>query len=577
MLSPELPSLAALRVGPQPPAAPPVPPAPSVTPTAAPGVAAPDVPIDEAVLLKWVKAGYIRLFFYQVTDDLARCALRFIIPWAANAGRAGAPTYTQEELDTLAPRQVMPWPSGPDWGAVRTMIKQPPLSFGSFSRPDDVGKRLLGDERARQSWYATLPVAAPRTPGTLWYKLSEAEKEWNSTYGPAARAEAARLAREAAEQRRAMAEQRRAEAAAAEEARKRRREESERQAAEQRAAQQRRDAQRAADAERARRLRADAQAASDADRDWYRRTFGVDLDVAVADAAAAMEATAVERELNPNLHRDPVESRARHVPLQHLEMARVKQLIEGTLDAMMARIVQEYDNRGLDSVRDALHTQIICKTNLEIIEGVAVRLSARTTPSAALAAIKARNNHPRAAIVWSMLFASQSVERDVVQAALESAGYAEQGGDSQIQIRNDNTLHAALDALWENLSDVRKAGVRNAPAAQGAAPQLVVVARPAPTRRREARSDEDEEDEDEEDEDEEDEDEEMGEEEDEASASGSDEESASSSGESESESESGSDEESATSSGDSDTESEEGELSPRTPPRTRQRTLANSA
>ena len=63
------------------------------------------MPIDEAVLLKWVKAGYIRLFFYQVTDTLARCALRFIIPWAADTSRPNAPTYTQEELDGLAPRR----------------------------------------------------------------------------------------------------------------------------------------------------------------------------------------------------------------------------------------------------------------------------------------------------------------------------------------------------------------------------------------------------------------------------------------------------------------------------------------
>jgi len=561
MLVPELPSLAALRVGGPTPVVPPVAPAPSVAPTGAPGAA--PVPIDEALLLKWVKAGYIRLFFYQVTDDLARCALQFIIPWAANTGRPGAPTYTQEELETLAPRGVMSWPSSKDWAAVRAMIKQPPLGFGSFSKPDEQGKRLLGDERARQSWYATLPVAAPRTAGTLWYKLSEAEKEWNNTYGPAARAEAARLAAQMAEQRRLVQEQRRADAAAAEEARKRRREESERQQAEQRAAQQRRDAQRAADAERGRRLRADAQAASDADRDWYKRTFGVDLDVAVADAHAAMEATAVERELNPNLHRDPVESNARHVPLQHVEMARVKELILNTLDDMMARIVKEYDDRDLDSVHDATHTQIICTTRLEIVEGVVVRLSARTTPSAALAAIKARNNHPRAAIVWSLLFAPHSVERDVVQAALENAGYAEQGGDSQIQIRNDNTLHAALDALWENLSDVRKAGVRNAPAAQGAAPQLVVVARPAPARR-EARGDDEEEEEDEGEE----------ESEEEASASGSDDD------DEEGEvSASGSDEESATSSDSDDdySEDDEDEASPRPPPRTRQRLLANSA
>ena len=443
------------------------------------------------------------------------------------------------------------------------MIKQPPLSFGSFSKPDEQGKRLLGDVRARQSWYATLPVAAPRTPGTLWYKLSEAEKVWNNKYGPAARAEAARMAAQMAEQRRAMEEEQRAALAAAEEARKRRREESERRREEI----ARWDEQRAADAERARRLRADAQAASDADRDWYRRTFGVDLDVAVADARAAMGTTTVERELNPNLHRDPAESNARHVPLQHLQMARVKELIQGTLEAMMARIVKEYGDLDLDSVHDATHTQIICTTRLEIIEGVVVRLSARTTPSAASAALKARNNHPRAAITWSMLFAPHSVERGVAQTALENAGYAEQGGDSQIQIRNDNTLHAALDALWESLDEVRKAGVRNAPAAQGVVPPLVVVARPAPARR-EARGDDEAEEEDEEDE-------EMGEEEseEEASASGSDDD------DEEGEvSASGSDEESATSSdSDDDYSDDDDEASPRPPPRTRQRLFANSA
>ena len=372
------------------------------------------------------------------------------------------------------------------------------------------------------------------------------------------------MAAQMAEQQRAMAEEQRAALAAVEEARKRRREESERWRREEIA---RWDEQRAADAERARRLRADAEAASDADRDWYQRTFGVDLDVAVADARAAMGTTTVERELNPNLHRDPVESNARHVPLQHLQMARVKELIQGTLEAMMARIVSEYGNRQLDPVQGATHTQIICTTKLEIIEGVVVRLSARTTPSAALAALKARNNHPRAAITWSMLFAPHSVERDVAQAALENAGYAEQGGDSQIQIRNDNTLHASLDALWESLDEVRRAGVRNAaPAAQGAVPQLVVRARPAPVRREVASEDEEDE-EDEEDDEEEDE-------EDEASASGSDDDD-----DEEGEvSASGSDEESATSSdSDDDYSDDDDEASPRPPPRTRQRLLANSA
>jgi len=561
MLVPELPSLAALRVGGPTPVVPPAP-APSVAPTGAPGAA--PVPIDEALLLKWVGAGYIRLFFYQVTETDVRCALQFIIPWAANTGRAGAPTYTQEELETLAPRGVMSWPSSKDWAAVRAMIKQPPLSFGNFSKPDEQGKRLLGDERARQSWYATVPTDELKSRRTLWFRLSEAEREWNSTYGPAARAEERRRFRELCDAPPPRKLDYPCFQHPEEEARKRRREESERQ----QAAQRRRDAQRAADAERGRRLRAEAQAASDADRDWYRRTFGVDLDVAVADARAAMETTTVERELNPNLHRDPVESNARHVPLQHLEMARVKELILGTLEAIMARIVSEYGNRQLDQVHDATHTQIICTTKLEIIEGVVVRLSARTTPSAALAAIKARNNHPRAAIVWSLLFAPQSVERDVVQAALENAGYAEQGGDSQIQIRNDNTLHAALDALWESLSDVRKAGVRNAaPAAQGVVPQLVVVARPAPVRREAARSDEDEE---------EAESEES--EEDEASSSGSDDDDDDEEGEV---SASGSDEESASSS-DSDEDYDDDDdddemLSPRPPPRTRQRLLANSA
>ena len=559
MLVAKLPSLAALRVGGPTPVVPAAP-APSVAPTGAPGAGAAPVPIDEALLLQWVKAGYIRLFFYQVSDTLARCALQFIIPWAANTGRAGAPTYTQEELDGLAPRGVMSWPSSKDWAAVRAMIKQPPLGFGSFSKPDEQGKRLLGDERARQSWYATLPVAAPRTAGTLWYKLSEAEQEWNNTYGPAARAEAVRLAREAAEQRRAM-----------EEERKRRREESEQQAAEQQRAMEEARRQRAADAARGRRLREDAQAASDADRDWYKRTFGVDLDVAVADARAEMEAMAVERELNPNLHRDPVESNARHVPLQHVEMARVKELILGTLDDMEARIVKEYDDRALDPVHDATHTQIICTTKLEIVEGVVVRLSARTTPSAALNAIKARNTiAARAAIVWSLLFKSHSVERAVVQAALENAGYKEQGGDSQIQIRNDNTLNAALDALWELLSEVRKAGVRNASAAQGGAPRLVVVAQPAPVRREPRGDKEEEEDEEEEGE------EESESESEEASASGSDDD--------DDEVEaltSSSDEESATSSDSdddySDANDDDEALSPRPPPRTRQRLLANSA
>ena len=199
---------------------------------------------------------------------------------------------------------------------------------------------------------------------------------------------------------------------------------------------------------------------SDADRDWYQRTFGVDLQTARANALAEMTMTAYDRTLNERLSRLHAPSEARRVQLRNWQMARVGNHIITTLDLLADQIVKAYEDLDppQDPVKDATHKQFVVSTDLEIVAGITVALRASTTASAAEKAIAANKTDSYAAITWTMLFGLDTPERRVVnQALVELGGYKEPVLGGQVQIRNSNTLNIALDALWEAM-DVTEQG-----------------------------------------------------------------------------------------------------------------------
>ena len=228
---------------------------------------------------------------------------------------------------------------------------------------------------------------------------------------------------------------------------------------------------------------------SDEDRQWYRRTFGVDLQTARLKALAEMTMTAYDRTLNERLSRMHAPTEARRVQLRNWQMARVANHIITTLDLLAEQIVKAYEDLDppLDPVQDATHKQFVASADLEIVAGITVTLRASTTASAAEKAIAAKKTDSYAAITWTMLFGLDTPERRVVNKALvELGGYKEPTLGGQVQIRNSNTLNIALDALWEAM-DITEQGevvrhqIRAPPARDrlGAAREL-----PPPRRRR---------------------------------------------------------------------------------------------
>ena len=205
----------------------------------------------------------------------------------------------------------------------------------------------------------------------------------------------------------------------------------------------------------------------DAQRTAYEEQFGIDPEQARrdADAAAAARTREQERALMEKLARPPVHSVARHVPLKHGAMRKVRDHIMGTVNAMLQRIVQTYEAQELnptDAARDGLIVTV--DAPLEIIEGLTVSLRATTTISAAKNVPTSRAREKDAAITWRVLFPKRSEARRVVNRALEEdARYAGATGNGQVQVRSENTLNVALNALWESLDDVRRDGVANAP------------------------------------------------------------------------------------------------------------------
>jgi|SaaInlV_125m_DNA_1040241.scaffolds.fasta_scaffold00328_12 hypothetical protein len=382
----------------------------------------------EAELQRWLRTGWAQLRVVPAAsaDSPSVVELTFHLGFL-NVG-----------MDGVNPNQLRE--PGWNWAPMRLAIVQPPYSF------------TLN--------YETKVWSAARLPGydQVWEPLVRASEVWHNARAGVA-AEAVRRREEAAQRQR-------------EETDRRQREDRERLVNERREQQQQQDRDRGA------RLRNAPNDATAADRAWYRATFGVDLDKSAAAAAAAMELEAHERLLNEKLSRPLEHSRARSVELKYPAMAKVRDHITGTLDVMFERIVASYRHEGQDPVADATHLQFKIKTKLEIIENVWVTLRASTTPSAAKKAMGAgRASEERAAINWTLLFARRSEARRVVNAALEQeAQYAEHQGGGQVQVRSDNTLNVALNALWESLGAVRQDAVRQAGVRQPPpAAQLAVV------------------------------------------------------------------------------------------------------
>jgi len=119
--------------------------------------------------------------------------------------------------------------------------------------------------------------------------------------------------------------------------------------------------------------------------------------------------------------------------------------------------VRAYAARGWDPLTYARKGyKFMSTTELEIIEDLRVELRATTTPSRAK-----RAHDAEAAITWSLNF-PEGTARDAINRALkEEARYVAEG-NAQVQVRSNNTLVVALNALWESLDAARKDAVRRA-------------------------------------------------------------------------------------------------------------------
>ena len=306
----------------------------------------------------------------------------------------------------------------PEFDHIKQLIQQPPLGFRMGN--DRVWRRPFShwsdEDRDLQRWLKT-----------------EADA-WGFSFGPDGARTKEREANEAGE-RRAM--QMRMQNAVAN------------QAVEQRMARER-------DERAARLLNGPAEPSAD-DKAWYRATFHVDLDAARAEARAKQRLQGERKELNERLARPPVRSEARGVPLKYPQMEPMRAFILKTLEELKDRIVSAYAARGWDPLTYARKGyKFMSTTQLEIIEDLRVELRATTTPSRAKHARDAE-----AAITWSLNF-PEGTARDAINRALkEEARYVAEG-NAQVQVRSNNTLVVALNALWESLDAARKDAVRRA-------------------------------------------------------------------------------------------------------------------
>ena len=311
----------------------------------------------------------------------------------------------------------------PQFDHIKQLIQQPPLGF------------RMGDDRV---WRRPFNHWSDEDRDLQRWLKTEADA-WGRSFGP----NGVRPQEREAAERRAM--QMRMQNAVAN------------QAAEQRAARERDERAARERDERATRLVNGPADPSADDKAWYMATFHVDLDAARAEARAKLRLQEERKELNERLARPPVRSEARGLPLKYPQMEPMRAFILKTLEELKDRIVRAYAARGWDLLRYARKGyKFMSTTELEIIEDLRVELRATTTPSRAK-----RAHDAEAAITWSLNF-PEGTARDAINRALkEEARYVAEG-NAQVQVRSNNTLVVALNALWESLDAARRDAVRRA-------------------------------------------------------------------------------------------------------------------
>ena len=220
-------------------------------------------------------------------------------------------------------------------------------------------------------------------------------------------------------------------------------------------------------------------AVSEEDKQWYKETFAEAIEDGLSKAVLSLQ----EDYLKTRLSRLPASSDAKKVRLKYWQMAKIANVVLDFVADMTDEVLEAFERAGLDPVYDADKKTVKLKATLDLpVQTQTVEIYVRTTVSAALAAQERRSDNKRAAISWSMRF-QQGIDRDAVNQSLAKAGYTEQDGNGQIQIRGPNTLNAACNGLWEySMTEETKEGAHlwnlNRPDVRGAAVLSTAVARP---------------------------------------------------------------------------------------------------
>ena len=175
---------------------------------------------------------------------------------------------------------------------------------------------------------------------------------------------------------------------------------------------------------------------------------------AVQSASEGAQVQGLETSLNPNLARKPAKSKARTVILQYSEMEILKHAVFMMVNKLSDIVVQTFEKGDKE---DAESYKVDVEAWLRVpLPSKHLRFLVRTIPSRAqknpLRYSDSVAAHIKKSIVWNVSFQDGSKEREYANNALvEEARYVKQTEGSEVTIRSENTLNAALNGVWEGL------------------------------------------------------------------------------------------------------------------------------
>ena len=195
----------------------------------------------------------------------------------------------------------------------------------------------------------------------------------------------------------------------------------------------------------------------DDDATWWSDTFHESIQVAI-DRIKIKHEEARYQEL---LARLPVSSDARKVKLEYDAMRPVMMAILSAVEQLVDMVLKHYRDQGVHPVegaaRETLKLRVVLRLPPPINE---TELYVRTQPALAKGVLGGRRADASvrddAAIVWSLTFEDERI-RGGVNKGMRDAGYADPKGRAQKLVRDPNSLKAALNGIWEVMTDEERA------------------------------------------------------------------------------------------------------------------------